>query len=120
MVRRARAVVLASEWYENAPKSVLEAFGLGKVVIGADIGGITELITPGETGWLFPSGDAAALAGVLAEVRATDDARLITMGAKAAAFVAAEFSQARYMERMLALYGELGVKDPAFSYRNAQ
>lgn len=120
VVRGARAVVLASEWYENAPKSVLEAFGLGKVVIGADIGGITEMITPGETGWLFPSGDVSALAQVLADVRATDDARLVAMGAKAAAFVTAEFSQARYMQRMLALYGELGVKDPALLYCNAQ
>ena len=38
-VGRARAVVLPSEWYENAPMSVLEAYGLGKPVIGARIGG---------------------------------------------------------------------------------
>jgi glycosyltransferase involved in cell wall biosynthesis len=127
IVRGARAVVLASEWYENAPKSVLEAFGLGKVVIGADIGGITELVTPGETGWLFPSGDTAALAQTLREVRATDDARISAMGATAAAFVQREFSQARYMERMLALYAELGVGTgegrsaaPAVSLRTAQ
>jgi hypothetical protein len=33
------------------------------------------------------------------------------MGAAAAEFVQREFSQARYMERMLALYAELGVDD---------
>ena len=43
-VRSARAVVLPSEWYENAPMSVLEAYALGKPVIGARIGGIPELI----------------------------------------------------------------------------
>ena len=33
----------------------------GTPVLGADIGGIPELIRPGETGELFESGDAAAL-----------------------------------------------------------
>ena len=43
-IRSARAVVLPSEWYENAPMSVLEAYALGKPVIGARIGGIPELV----------------------------------------------------------------------------
>src|SRR5690606_19560365 len=34
MIRSARAVVLPSEWYENAPMSVLEAYALGRPVIG--------------------------------------------------------------------------------------
>ena len=33
-IRHARAVVLPSEWYENAPLSLLEAFACGKPVIG--------------------------------------------------------------------------------------
>lgn len=36
LIRGARAVVLPSEWYENAPMNVLESFALGKPVIGAD------------------------------------------------------------------------------------
>ena len=53
--RRARAVVLPSEWRENAPVSVLEGYALGKPVIGARIGGIPELILENETGVSFVS-----------------------------------------------------------------
>ena len=53
--------VLPSLWYENCPNSVLESFSLGKPVVGADIGGIPELIEQEETGLLFQSGNAADL-----------------------------------------------------------
>jgi glycosyltransferase involved in cell wall biosynthesis len=111
VVRGARACVLASEWYENAPKSVLEAFGLGKAVIGADIGGISEMIDEGRTGWLFPSGDVGALAALLAKVVATPDETLRTMGGDAAAKARSEFSTELYLSRMQALYAELGVSE---------
>jgi glycosyltransferase involved in cell wall biosynthesis len=40
---------------------ILEAFAAGTPVIGAATGGIPELVTHGETGLLFPVGDAQAL-----------------------------------------------------------
>ena len=48
LVREARAVVLPSEWYENGPMSVLESYALGTPVLGADIGGIPEMIRDGD------------------------------------------------------------------------
>ena len=53
--------VLPSEWYENCPMSVLESYAYGKPVIGADIGGIPELIVDGVDGFLVPSGGQEAL-----------------------------------------------------------
>ena len=53
--------VLPSEWYENCPMSVLESYAYGKSVIGADIGGIPELIVDGVDGFLVPSGGQEAL-----------------------------------------------------------
>lgn len=53
--------VLPSEWYENCPMSVLESFAYGKAVIGADIGGIPELVIDGVDGFLVPSGGTEAL-----------------------------------------------------------
>jgi glycosyltransferase involved in cell wall biosynthesis len=56
------AVILPSEWYENYPVSVMEAFSLGIPVIGARIGGIPEMVKDGETGLTFESGNPVDLA----------------------------------------------------------
>lgn len=61
LIREARFSVYPSEWYENCPFSVMESQMYGTPVLGADIGGIPELIQPGVTGELFESGNAEAL-----------------------------------------------------------
>lgn len=106
-LRRARAIVLPSEWYENAPISVLEAFAIGKPVIGADIGGIPELVTE-QRGTTFRAFSAESLAGQLARFSAMDDGELETMGRSARAYVLAEHSRSSYRERCLRLYAALG------------
>ena len=61
LVARAKLTVYPSQWPENCPLSVIESISLGTPVVGAKIGGIPELIRPGETGELFPPGDVDAL-----------------------------------------------------------
>ena len=61
LIREARFSVYPSEWYENCPFSVMESQMYGTPVLGADIGGIPELIEEGKTGALFESGNAADL-----------------------------------------------------------
>ena len=61
LIREARFSVYPSEWYENCPFSVMESQMYGTPVMGANIGGIPELIEPGKTGELFESGNAAQL-----------------------------------------------------------
>ncbi|MDR1491165.1 MAG: glycosyltransferase family 4 protein [Planctomycetaceae bacterium] len=58
LVGNARFSVIPSEWYENNPLSVIEAQCLGTPVLGANIGGIPELIEEGKSGLLFESGNA--------------------------------------------------------------
>jgi glycosyltransferase involved in cell wall biosynthesis len=108
-VRGARALVLPSEWYENAPMSVLEAYACGVPVVGADIGGIPELIDEG-TGWTFRSGDVDDLARALAAVAATPASALREMGRRARAKVEAEFDRRRHVEGVLEVYRGLGVR----------
>jgi len=61
LIRKASFSIYPSEWYENCPFSVMESQILGTPVIGANIGGIPELIEDGVTGELFTSGDYKAL-----------------------------------------------------------
>jgi glycosyltransferase involved in cell wall biosynthesis len=53
--------VCPSEWYENYPFSISESFLFSKPVVGANIGGIPELVIDGNTGLLFDAGNSAAL-----------------------------------------------------------
>lgn len=61
IIRKARFSIVPSEWYENCPFTVMESQVCGTPVLGADIGGIPELIQPGVTGELFESGNREAL-----------------------------------------------------------
>jgi glycosyltransferase involved in cell wall biosynthesis len=56
-VQQAQFLVMPSVWYENNPFSVIEALCLGTPVLGANIGGIPELIEDGVNGMLFEPGD---------------------------------------------------------------
>jgi glycosyltransferase involved in cell wall biosynthesis len=107
-VRASRAVVLPSEWYENAPVSVLEAYALGKPVVGARIGGIPELVREGETGACFQSGSADDLAATLGRVAAMPDSVVADLGRCARELVGREFTSQRYVERMLDVYASVG------------
>lgn len=109
LVRESRAVVLPSEWYENASMSVLEAYASGKPVIGARIGGIPEQIREGETGWLFESSSVDELADMLSQIEGQPDAEIATMGRKARRLVEEKFNESEYIDRMLNLYESLGV-----------
>ena len=61
LIREAKFSVYPSEWYENCPFSVMESQMYGTPVLGADIGGIPELIEVGKTGELFESGNKEEL-----------------------------------------------------------
>ncbi len=108
-IRSARAVVLPSEWYENAPISVMEAYALGVPVIGADIGGIPELIQEDITGIRFASGSVESLGQALQRMSNLPDSRIEEMGRAARNWVESEYTADLFRERLLELYQSLGV-----------
>lgn len=111
-IRGARAVVLPSEWYENAPLSILEAYALGKPVIGARIGGIPELLRHDETGLAFESGSVSSLATALRDMSDRPDPRIEEMGRSGRRWVEREFTATLYRDRICDLYRELHVRIP--------
>ncbi|SEN13575.1 glycosyltransferase family 4 protein [Nitrosomonas marina] len=110
LIQHARAVVLPSQWYENAPISILESYACGKPVIGSWIGGIPEMLKPGETGFLFETGNVAALSELLQDFESMADSRLEEMGRAAHNFATSAFTVDRYLENMCSLYQSLGVR----------
>lgn len=67
VIKEARFSICPSECYDNCPFSVMESLSLGTPVIGADIGGIPELVSNGITGRLFKSGSVEDLKNVIQE-----------------------------------------------------
>ncbi len=62
---RARVLVLPSR-QEGVPNVVMEAMAMGVPVIATRVGGVPDLISHGESGWLTEPGDARAIAhGIL-------------------------------------------------------
>lgn len=68
LIREAQFSVYPSEWYENCPFSVMESQMYGTPVLGANIGGIPELIQNGQTGELYESGNAEELKGKIQQL----------------------------------------------------
>lgn len=61
LISEARFSIYPSEWYENCSFSVMESQMYGTPVLGAEIGGIPELIQVDKTGELFENGNGEDL-----------------------------------------------------------
>ena len=68
-------IAVPSRVLETGPLVVLEAFAAGVPVLGADLGGIAELVHNGMDGILVPADDTAAWAAAI--VRLIDNPHLV-------------------------------------------
>ena len=73
------ALVLPS-FAEGLPMVIMEAMAQGRPVLATAIAGVPELVLGGETGWLVPAGNEAALGHAMATLAATPVEELARMG----------------------------------------
>lgn len=112
-------VVSASTEPESFGRTVVEAQAMGRPVVASAHGGSLETVRHGETGWLFPPGDAAALARGLEKVL-SNPALGRRWGDAGRRRVARQFTVSRMCERTLALYGALIAGQRARRRRRAE
>ena len=99
-LRRMSSVgVVPSIWMENSPYTIYESFAAGLPMIGSDIGGIPELIEPGERGALFAPNDPGDLVVTLSSVLA-DRERLAEIQDNAVAW-AREHMMSTHLDRLI-------------------
>ncbi len=101
--RGALFAVVPSIWYEVFSLAVLEAQAYGKAVIGANIGGIPELIDEGRTGLLFESGKAAELRARIEQLL-TNPEQAREMGRNAREVVEITCTPERQYSQLMAVY----------------
>jgi glycosyltransferase involved in cell wall biosynthesis len=79
LLRNSLCLVVPSEWYENFPVTVLEAFMAAKPVVAARMGGLPYIVEEGQSGLLFESGKPEDLAQTIQRL-AEDPAGAVRMG----------------------------------------
>ncbi len=102
-VKKSRIVILPSEWYENNPLTVIEAFTMSIPVIGSRIGGIPELVKDGVTGLTFEPGNPDDLASGIEYLMNNPD-KIIEMGKNAKAYVKEELNSEKHYEQLMEIY----------------
>ena len=101
ILSRADAACLSSQ-AEGLPNAIMEAMAASLPVVATDVGGTPELVLPGETGFLAPSGDPVRLADALLAVLA-DPEEARQMGARGRRLVASAYS----LDRLAAAHGAM-------------
>lgn len=94
--------VVPSEWYENNPFSVIESLCLGTPVLGANIGGIPELIENGKNGLTFESRNVDDLKQKIEEMFS-----LSFKNEEIAAQAQARFDKENYYNELMKIYNNL-------------
>jgi starch synthase len=102
LYRDAAVCVVPSRW-DNSPYTVYEAMGCGTPVVGADVGGIGELVDHGKTGLLVPRDNPERLAAAVVSLL-TDHRRRDAMSHIAQRRAVALFHPERVAEQTIELY----------------
>lgn len=97
------ALVIPSIWYENFPRTIVEAFASGTPVIASRIGALADIVADGETGLLFEPGNAQDMADKLFWALNHPE-QMAEMGCKARLKYEAEFTAEQNYVQLMAIY----------------
>ncbi|MCS6872225.1 MAG: glycosyltransferase family 4 protein [Anaerolineae bacterium] len=95
-------VMVCSSWFESLSMVALESMAMARPIVSTRVGGPSETVLDGETGYLVPPRDPAALAERVVALLHSPEQRK-AMGARGAAHVRQNFSAARYAADISAL-----------------
>jgi len=104
LIRNAKVIIVPSEWYENNPMSVIEAYAYGKPVIASNIGGLPEIVENGKTGFLFEPGNTASLSEVIDKVLHISDVEYDSFSQNARQFAEDHFSEEIHYQKLITIY----------------
>lgn len=107
IIQEASFIIVPSEWYENNPLSIIEAYAYGKPVIGSNIGGIPEIIENEKTGFLFENGNKEQLKKLLIVANMLSEEKYLIMAKNARNFAETHFSDNNYYNKLLKVYQEI-------------
>ncbi|MEM8958188.1 MAG: glycosyltransferase family 4 protein [Pseudomonadota bacterium] len=95
--------LVPSLWEEPFGNVTTEAMMRGTAVIASDVGGQSDIVRDGQTGYLVPPGDADALAARLTEIL-SDRGHAERLGAKARQVALTDYSRDAVLDRLISAY----------------
>lgn len=104
LVRNSSFVVVPSEWYENNPMTIIEGLSYGKPVIGANIGGIPELIEHTKSGFMFESKNVDELRSFIYKADSLSHSEYKQMSFNARSFALKKFHPTVHYEKLMMIY----------------
>ena len=104
LISNASFNIVPSEWWENNPLSIIESYSAGIPVIGANVGGIPEIIVDGETGYLFEMKNVDHLAKIITKANALSKDEYNTMSNNAVDFALQKFNKNQYICSLVEYY----------------
>ncbi|MEA3298606.1 MAG: glycosyltransferase family 4 protein [Pseudomonadota bacterium] len=102
-IRRAKLLVLPSEWFEGFPMVIREAFAFGTPVAVSDLGPLPAIVAHGVSGLVFPAANPTALADTLAKAW-QNPGELERLGHGARAEFEAKYTAERNYQQLLGIY----------------
>jgi len=102
-MQRAVALVLPSLWYENFPRTLVEAYACGLPVLASRLGALADLVQDGITGLHFEPGNAADLAERM-QWALQHPAEMAAMGRAARALYERDYSPEVNHAQLMAVY----------------
>jgi len=120
LMNAADAYVISSAW-EGMPMVLLEAAASGLPIVATDVGGNSEVVIDGKTGFLVPPKDPDALAQAMLRLMGLPPEERRRMGAVARQHIEANYSLDRVVDQWEALYTELlernGIRPRRMAFR---
>lgn len=104
-IKKARALVFPSLWYEGAPLVIMEMLQYGIPCIVSDVSSATEEIRDGENGYIFKSNNKDDLLKAMKKVMDEQNLEQISINAQNS-FVCNRISMDLYSEELLEFYRE--------------
>lgn len=104
-MRLAAYLVMPSIWYENFPRTIVEAFACGLPVIASRAGSLAELVEDGKTGLLFEPGSADDLVNKMRWAEQHPE-QLAKMGRNARAEYESKYTPDLNYQHLIDIYGQ--------------
>lgn len=100
--------ILPSLNKEGLPNVLLESMSMGVPVVSSNIGGVSEIVIDGETGYVVKPGNKSALANAIRKIWANPD-NYQEMKIKARNLIVDQFDKAAQFEEFLSLFHALQI-----------